>query len=243
MIENTLIPTLSSVLGGLIAGTIVTAYDREKSILLNGITNPISTQGNNGDFYINTTSSTIFGPKTNGVWPIGKSLIGPIGPIGPSPKEYRSTAGFILTNNYTLTINTQGVPELFEPPLGDVIIGELGTDFDDYVNIGRMDYIGPDAKVYLVSLNLKVQTTNPTSYDIVKVEFLYDGSPLNGGLAETTGYADKDYPTNISMALAGSPISSGHYFSLRITNLTSNNALIFYPPSQFGGFSYTLIDI
>jgi hypothetical protein len=40
-------------------------------------------QGNDGDFYIDTASSTIYGPKTGGVWGAGVSLIGPVGPVGP----------------------------------------------------------------------------------------------------------------------------------------------------------------
>ena len=35
-----------------------------------------------GDFYINTTTNTIFGPKTSGTWGSGTSLIGPQGPQG-----------------------------------------------------------------------------------------------------------------------------------------------------------------
>jgi hypothetical protein len=44
--------------------------------VLNGTVNP-TTQGVNGDFYINTTSDTIFGPKAAGAWGTGTSLIGP----------------------------------------------------------------------------------------------------------------------------------------------------------------------
>jgi hypothetical protein len=44
--------------------------------VLNGTTDPGSSTGENGDFYINTTSNKIFGPKASGVWPAGVSLIG-----------------------------------------------------------------------------------------------------------------------------------------------------------------------
>ncbi len=49
--------------------------------VLNGTVDP-TTEGNDGDFYINTTSNEIFGPKTAGVWGTGTSLIGPQGPKG-----------------------------------------------------------------------------------------------------------------------------------------------------------------
>ena len=49
--------------------------------VLYGVTDPPSTLGVNGDFYINTTTHFIFGPKA-GTWPAGTSLIGPQGPQG-----------------------------------------------------------------------------------------------------------------------------------------------------------------
>ena len=49
--------------------------------VLNGTVNP-TTQGNNGDFYINTVTNYIFGPKAAGVWPSGVSLVGPSGNNG-----------------------------------------------------------------------------------------------------------------------------------------------------------------
>jgi collagen type I/II/III/V/XI/XXIV/XXVII alpha len=51
-------------------------------VLLNGITNPLITQGTTGDFYINTVTNILFGPKT-AVWPsTGVSLVGPQGATG-----------------------------------------------------------------------------------------------------------------------------------------------------------------
>jgi hypothetical protein len=50
--------------------------------ILNGTTDPTPAVGADGDFYINTTTSTIFGPKVSGAWPAGVSLIGPTGPQG-----------------------------------------------------------------------------------------------------------------------------------------------------------------
>jgi hypothetical protein len=49
--------------------------------VLSGTINPTN-EGVNGDFYINTTSSTIFGPKALGAWPNGVSLVGPQGATG-----------------------------------------------------------------------------------------------------------------------------------------------------------------
>ena len=47
--------------------------------ILNGNIDPIVATGTIGDFYINTASNKLFGPKSAGVWPAGVSLIGPAG--------------------------------------------------------------------------------------------------------------------------------------------------------------------
>jgi hypothetical protein len=52
--------------------------------VLNGNVVPSNLQGNDGDFYINTSTNTIYGPKANGTWPTGVSLVGPQGAQGPA---------------------------------------------------------------------------------------------------------------------------------------------------------------
>ena len=57
--------------------------------LLSGTSDPAAGTGANGDFYINTASNKIFGPKAGGIWPAGVSLVGATGPAGAnytSPK-------------------------------------------------------------------------------------------------------------------------------------------------------------
>ena len=50
--------------------------------VLNGTVNPTAGNGVDGDFYINTTTKQLFGPKTAGAWGSGTSLIGPTGATG-----------------------------------------------------------------------------------------------------------------------------------------------------------------
>ena len=50
--------------------------------VLNGASAPTNNQGVDGDFYVNTTTNTLYGPKANGTWPAGVSLVGPQGPTG-----------------------------------------------------------------------------------------------------------------------------------------------------------------
>lgn len=56
--------------------------------VLNGIVNPVVTDGQNGDFWLNTATNTLFGPKVTGVWPgTGVSLA----PIMPNQLRYGTT--------------------------------------------------------------------------------------------------------------------------------------------------------
>jgi hypothetical protein len=64
--------------------------------ILYGTSNPTALIGNNGDFFINTTSNTIFGPKASSVWPTtGVSLVGPQGATGPQGPPGSSNGGFV----------------------------------------------------------------------------------------------------------------------------------------------------
>ena len=51
--------------------------------VLNGTTTPATSLGTLGDFYFNTTTNEMFGPKTAGGWGSGVSLIGATGAQGP----------------------------------------------------------------------------------------------------------------------------------------------------------------
>jgi uncharacterized protein (TIGR02145 family) len=57
--------------------------------ILNGTTRPASALGTVGDFYINTATDSLYGPKTASGWGTGISLIGPKGsfPNGTNPGD------------------------------------------------------------------------------------------------------------------------------------------------------------
>jgi hypothetical protein len=65
--------------------------------ILNGTTNPTALIGVDGDFYINTVTSTIFGPRIAGNWPAGVPLVGPAGASGsagaPGPQGATGAQG------------------------------------------------------------------------------------------------------------------------------------------------------
>ena len=55
--------------------------------ILNGKGAPLSNLGINGDFYIDTRSLLIYGPKKSNKWPAPKSLQGPVGATGADGKN------------------------------------------------------------------------------------------------------------------------------------------------------------
>jgi hypothetical protein len=57
---------------------------KDGNTLWNSTTDPISTFGAPGDFFINSETNTFFGPKNlDGTWPAGVSMVGPKGDQGP----------------------------------------------------------------------------------------------------------------------------------------------------------------
>jgi hypothetical protein len=50
--------------------------------ILDGSGPPQNTQGQDGDFYLDTAAHVLYGPKAGGAWPAGVSLVGPAGPAG-----------------------------------------------------------------------------------------------------------------------------------------------------------------
>jgi hypothetical protein len=113
--------------------------------VLNGTSNPTS-EGADGDFYINTTSNMIFGPKASGAWPnSGVSLVGPTG-----------TAGTNGTNGFPGAAGINGINGVNGAPGANGLDGKTvlngtsnptseGADGDFYINTTSNMIFGPKA--------------------------------------------------------------------------------------------------
>jgi hypothetical protein len=76
--------------------------------ILNGKGAPKSSLGNNGDFYIDTRSLLIYGPKAKGKWPTPQSLQGPTGPSGSDGRN-GSDGKTISPTNVNGVVGPQGI--------------------------------------------------------------------------------------------------------------------------------------
>ena len=76
--------------------------------ILNGKGAPLSTLGINGDFYIDTRSLLIYGPKKSNKWPVPQSLQGPVGAAGADGKN--GSEGKTISNASTVAgpVGSQG---------------------------------------------------------------------------------------------------------------------------------------
>ena len=92
--------------------------------VLNGTIDP-TTEGTDGDFYINTTANTLFGPKTAGAWGVGVSLIGPQGTQGI--QGLQGAAGTGLTNRGNWLNGTEYNPGdyVFDRSTNDPLVNSM----------------------------------------------------------------------------------------------------------------------
>ncbi|CAN2212029.1 Collagen triple helix repeat [Candidatus Nanopelagicaceae bacterium] len=105
------------------------AAGRSTSALVNTILNgrgaPKSSIGIDGDFYIDTRSLLIYGPKRKGKWPAPQSIQGPTGPSGNDGRN-GSDGKTVSASNVNTVVGPQGIQGAIGPvgPQGEK--GEQG---------------------------------------------------------------------------------------------------------------------
>ncbi len=119
--------------------------------VLSGTSDPNASVGVEGDFYINTTTVTIFGPKTGGAWNSGISLIGPAGSSGPAgtpgPPGPASIGATATLNGVAGTVDGRKVSWVFVGPtatlttsadqrMTGVVQAGLGTNYKSQIVFG-----------------------------------------------------------------------------------------------------------
>lgn len=111
-----------------VASTVAGPTGPAGTSLLYGSVAPSGLTGNDGDFYIDTVTNYLYGPKAAGVWPAGTPLTAGTGPAGgdltgtyPNPTLAAVTSATIkgsATNSVTVTVDAKGrVTSLTESPI------------------------------------------------------------------------------------------------------------------------------
>jgi hypothetical protein len=109
--------------------------------VLNGAIDP-TTEGVDGDFYLNTATHTIFGPKS-GTWPAGVSLVGPAGVDGVDGADGAATFLELTDTPSTFTagkwlkVNTGGTAlEWVDEPAGSYTLPTASDSVLGGVKVG-----------------------------------------------------------------------------------------------------------
>lgn len=182
--------------------------------VLNGTTDPGVGAGVDGDFYINTTSSLIFGPKTAGTWPNGITLVGSNGATGAAGPQGAAgatgLAGLQGPMGLTGATGPQGVAGTSGTQGADGKTvhngtvdpdGTVGVDGDFYVNTVTNMFFGPKI-LSTWPTGIKLGLTTPTLY-----------KPANFNASASWQYGLSTVATNVTVLTSGNyTVPSGVYF-------------------------------
>jgi hypothetical protein len=176
--------------------------------VLNGNVNPVGAIGMDGDFYINTATNELFGPKANGAWPQGISLVGPSGanglpgpagptgpqgpqgPTGPAGGGMTVNCGTAFNSNYTIRGDGSGTYEctnaLVVTSTGKVGIGNTSPSSSFDLNIGSGGFlVDGSTTTSNIAGKLRVGSTSSSTYDLTVDGHAYLTSGLRVGTTTT----------------------------------------------------------
>ena len=182
--------------------------------ILSGAADP-TTEGNDGDWYINTTSNTVFGPKASGTWPAGISLVGPAGSVDA---YYAPGAAFVPGISVSSSTSAYGTKGNIHRALGslritdvDVQLSAVGDGDSFELVLGIMS--GNTASATISSVQKQTFTgatgnqtiTLDTAYDIPRGSIFFVGaSNITSGAAANPGIeyylGSTDYLENQTLA-------------------------------------------
>jgi hypothetical protein len=125
--------------------------------VLSGTINPASGTGSDGDFYINTTTNQIFGPKSLGAWGSGVSLVGPQGVAGAT-----GPAGAIGATGPQGPIGLTGATGA-TGPAGPTGLLSAGTASGNTPYWNGLSWVLNSNNIYNNGGNVGIGTNSPTS--------------------------------------------------------------------------------
>ena len=153
---------------------------KDGSTILSGTSNPNSSIGKEGDFYLNLNTGGLFGPKTSTGWGTPYNMKGPKGDTGSNGTDGTDGKdGATILNGKTVPTKTQGKPGDFYINTSDFTIygpkksnGDWGTGVN-LININKTGII-----IYGVyptfDVDLKSQAVEGRGYHITAKSKIYN---------------------------------------------------------------------
>lgn len=196
--------------------------------VLNGTGKPGDALGNDGDFYLDTATDTLYGPKAGGAWPTpGTSLVGPAGPAGPTGPAGLSTAG---PGGLDITRVAQTDPNA-EP---GVLVWAVCTRDHPYLVSGGASLPGTGGVGLVESapINAVLSTDAAAGDQIINISgdarAFAEGMPvsIDSGTSEETGVVALGLGSPNSTGGQGSPTGSGVELFSALSNAHSAGAVI-----------------
>jgi hypothetical protein len=130
------------------------ALAMNQTIVLSGLSDPSNRAGENGDYYLNTKTNQLFGPKSSDKWPNGVNMVGPTTSTSLSPVPDSNGIERIASNNSTAIIKGVSIPEK-----------ETGSNGDYYLNTQTNTLYGPKSSgIWPVGVNLVGPTFSEVSH-------------------------------------------------------------------------------
>lgn len=171
--------------------------------VLSGIGVPDNGLGTDGDFYINLSTSDLYGPKAAGAWGSPTSLIGPEGPEGEAgPAGDVGPAGDPGTDGKTWYFGTDAPNDL------------SGVDGDFYLRTSTSDVYTKAAGTWGISVNIKGATGDqgPQGEQGIQGPAGADGAPGADGADGYTPVKGVDYFDGADGADGYTPVKGVDYF-------------------------------
>lgn len=201
---------------------------------------PPTTEGVNGDYYIDTTTDTIYGPKTLGVWGSGTSLVGPPGTPGtPGTPGSNGSPGVPGSNGsngnnaYSLT------GDLFaQPAINSSIIQIEVTDYS-WMSFNQVVFVGnptgtSDIGGYYLLTN-KYTITGVNYIDLYRLDWTIPGVTFvatgvdvpAGSVVQASGTVGGNYNlAYVNESLWGNYIGNGGSNDKKVGILVPPNTLV-----------------
>ena len=138
----------------------------EGGVLLSGTTAPAAGLGYNGDFYLNSATWQVYGPKTTGGWGAPTSIHGAVGPR--IINTYSGTAVTAVIGDALAYVRLTGTNPTYTIPPNSAVAFPIGTQIDG-TSTATKSTIVAGAGVTIVKARTLVTVGAGSGWTVIKV--------------------------------------------------------------------------